>query len=92
VLMIFTGWGVCTPVVRVGAAVSVAVGTGGVKDNVGPGVGGMVTVMGSVAATAAVGAEVGGVLTTDIFNVPQERISRVEMMMKTRWNHLVDME
>jgi hypothetical protein len=96
-LMIFTGWLVSTPGVRVTAAVvaaaaTVGEGTGGVEDRVGAGVGGMVTTIGDAAGTGVVGTGVGGLLTTDIFNVPQERISKAVMTMKIIWDHFLDME
>jgi hypothetical protein len=97
VLMTFTGWFLSMPGVRVApaivaAAATVAVGTSGVEDNVGSGVGGMVIIMGDTAATGVVGAGVGGLLTTDIFNVPQARISRAEMTIKIIWDHFLDMQ
>jgi hypothetical protein len=97
VLMTFTGWFLSTPGVRVtaaavAAAATVAVGTSGVEDKVGPGVGGMVTTMGDMAATGVVAAGVGGLLTTVIFKVPQERISRAEMTIKIIWDHFLDMQ
>jgi hypothetical protein len=97
VLRILTGWLVSTPGVRVTAAVvaaaaTVAVGTGWVEVKVGAGVGGMVTTTGDEAGTGIVGTGVGGLLTTDMFNVPQERISRAVMPMKIIWDHFLDME
>jgi hypothetical protein len=92
VLRIFTGWFGSTPGVRVAEVVAVAVGTGGVEDNVGSAVGGIVTTMGDGAATVVVGTGVGGLLTTDIFKVPQERIRRAVMKMKIIWDHFLDIE
>jgi hypothetical protein len=52
----------------------------------------MVTTMGDMAATGVVAAGVGGMLTTVIFKVPQERISRAEMTIKIIWDHFLDMQ
>jgi uncharacterized protein (DUF362 family) len=90
--MIFTDWGVWTPEERVSvgvvaALVAVAVGTGEISG--GPGVGG---IMAAVTETGAVGCRVGALLTTDIFSVPHERISRAERTITTRRNHFLDIE